>query len=133
MYIKKLLFRLLPILLLILIIFSVLYLHSTVTIRIIIPEENISKFHYDTLVVKPESYQTYIKKIEGMRFSRKSPNPQSKEMYLYVHIESTDGIDEVIACNDDLITHAYDNEIVETYRIPLFTQYYIKATINGLR
>ncbi|MBQ9915301.1 MAG: hypothetical protein IJO50_04060 [Clostridia bacterium] len=132
MSIKKLLLRLLPIVLLIFTIFvlSVLYLRSTVTIKIIIPEENISEFHYDTLVVKPENYQTYIKKIEGMRFSRKTPNPQSKEMYLYVHIKSTNGIDEVIACNDDLITHVYDNEIVETYRVPFFTKYYIKKTLK---
>lgn len=132
MNIKKLLIILLPVVLIsVLFITYVLYLHTTVSIKIITSEENIKKFYYDTSVVKPEDYQEYIKKIERMRFLRKSPNPQSKEMYLYVRIESIDGIDEVIACNDDLITHTYNGENVEIYKIPLLTQYYILYSVKG--
>ena len=131
MNIKKILLKSLPVVLIIaLFIIYVLYLNTTVSIKIITPEENIKNFHYDTVVVEQEDYQAYIKKIERMRFLRKTTNPQSKEMYLYVRIERIDGIDEVIACNDDLMTHTYNGEIVESYKIPLLTQYYILHSIK---
>ncbi len=132
---KKFSKKILSVALLVLIIFicSISYMYSVVTIKIIISEEKINTFIYDTLEIHPKDYQTFINKIEKMRFSRKKSNPQSREMYLYVYIQSVDGSEEIICCNDDLITHIYDNRIIEKYKIPSITQHYIKTQVNKLR
>lgn len=128
---KNFFLRVLPIAIIISLIlaFIVWYFTSSVTIKIMTPKDEITTFVYNSKVIQSKDYQMMINKIECMRFSKQKTNPQSREMDLYIYLKDSDGVEEVIGCNDNLITHTYNNEIVEKYKIPLITQFYIKAEL----
>ena len=103
------------------------YIDSTVTLQIKTSEQQIECITINSTDVEKDNYQKTIKKIENMRFYYVLGVPQSREMDLYVVITDKNGINEVVGCNDNMVTHMYNGEIVERYRIPFITQMYINA------
>ena len=100
---------------------------ATVTIKVKIPENEILSLTYNSSIIEQKDYERVISKIEGLRFYRCVADPETREMDLYVVVEDVKGDIEIIACNDNLFTHSYNNIIIETYKIPLITQIYIRC------
>ena len=107
----------------------VFYIASTATLQIKTLEQQIECFTINSTEIAKDNYQKAIKKIENMRFYYVLGIPQSREMDLYVVITDKNGKIEVVGCNDNMVTHMYDGEIVERYRIPFITQIYIKTML----
>lgn len=101
------------------------FIFATTTIKIKTSTDRIESFVYNSLEIQPKDYKKVLSRIESMRFYYTEGNPQSREMDLYIFIRDFDGNEEIIGCNDDLVTHMYVNEVVEKYKIPLVTQMYI--------
>lgn len=126
MYIKKgFLRKVLLVIIFLMCMLIIWFIFATTTIKIKTSTDRIESFVYNSLEIQPKDYKKVLSRIENMRFYYAEGNPQSREMDLYIFIRDVDGNEEIIGCNDDLVTHMYANKVVEKHKIPLVTQMYI--------